>query len=270
VHRRDIDRDPTCRARRRVLGLRHPLPRHRPAGGGPAAAVHHRPALPDERLLRACRTTRSTVPTPRPSSRSSSSATSIDDPHPRADAPPILCSPHAERDHRARFLPVLLAGGRGTYPACQAMLPPALRVDTLRAVAADDGVRSSDHAAGALLVRPEAMVLAARPHEVRAELPDGRRCYLPLAWTDRLPRPTPTVVAGQSVRLTVTALRALAAWIETRLDDRKLDSPDLGTENGGHGVDGRRAAAAAVVGKAGAPRAGGARRDRRRRKRGPR
>ncbi len=60
----------------------------------------------------------------------------------------------------------------------------------------------------------EALVLGSRgPDAVRAELPDGRTCELPLVWTDRRPRPATLRVNAQPVRLAAQALHALAAWV---------------------------------------------------------
>jgi hypothetical protein len=103
----------------------------------------------------------------------------------------------------------------------------------------------------------EAMVLARRgDDEVHAELADGRRCYLPLAWTDRRPLAAPASSAGKPVRLTIPGLRSLAAWVADRAQSQKIDSTDRAAEKGTHGDDRRAAPATAVVGKAGASLAG--------------
>jgi hypothetical protein len=112
----------------------------------------------------------------------------------------------------------------------------------------------------------EVLVLAARgEREVHAELPDGRRCYLPLVWTDRHPRRVAEMVGGVPVRLTVTGVRSLAVWISDRRKDRqKLDSADRDAEKSHDEIVERPAAAVAVVGEA---RASGIERAARRRKR---
>jgi hypothetical protein len=114
-------------------------------------------------------------------------------------------------------------------------------------------------------------VLASRgTEEVRAELPDGRRCYLPLAWTDRRPRPAPCKVEGRLVRLALPGLLQLASWIAARSDGKKVDKPDPASEKDAHGVDPGGAATAPVVGKAGASRTSRTTRPGQRRKRGSR
>jgi hypothetical protein len=116
----------------------------------------------------------------------------------------------------------------------------------------------------------EVVVLGAFGDRVRAELPDGRACYLPLAWTDWRPRPEPLASHGRPVRLAPEALLALAAWIRGRVAARKLDSAERekldsaerGDQKRDHGVGDQarvRAASAAVVGKVGASSAGRAR-----------
>jgi len=105
----------------------------------------------------------------------------------------------------------------------------------------------------------EALVLGSRGDDaVWAELPDGRTCHLPIAWTDHRPRPAPLGLSGQPVRLDPTGALQLARWIAARRDRRKLDSPDPEDQKARDGVAGARRAAspAAVVGKAGAARAG--------------
>lgn len=92
-------------------------------------------------------------------------------------------------------------------------------------------------------------------HEVHAELPDGRQCYLPLAWTDRQPRPAVTVVRGKPVRLTVAGLCSLAAWTRSRTTSgQKLDSADRDAEKGRDELVEQSAAVDAVVGQARASR----------------
>ena len=113
-------------------------------------------------------------------------------------------------------------------------------------------------------------VLASFGDRVRTELPDGRPCYLPLAWTDWRPRPEPLVWQGRPVRLAPEALLALAGWIRGRVDTRKLDTArhqkldiaDREDQKREHGVGDQargRAASAAVVGKVGASSSGRAR-----------
>jgi len=116
----------------------------------------------------------------------------------------------------------------------------------------------------------EIVVLGSFGDRVRAELPDGRPCYLPLSWTDFRPRPEPLAWRGRPVRLAPASLLALAAWIRGRvnaqkldIDDRqKLDLADREDQKRGHGVGDQaraRAASAAVVGKVGASSSGRAR-----------
>jgi hypothetical protein len=102
-------------------------------------------------------------------------------------------------------------------------------------------------------------VLGARgDHEVHGELSDGRRCYLPLGWTDRRPRREAEIVRGTPVRLTMSGLRALEAWIRGRKrSDEKFDSSDLGTEKGHDEHAERSATVDAVVGQARTSRAEG-------------
>jgi hypothetical protein len=116
----------------------------------------------------------------------------------------------------------------------------------------------------------EVPVLASFGDRFRTELPDGRPCYLPLAWTDWRPRPEPLVWQGRPVRLAPEALLSLAARIGGRMDVRKLDMTDgkkldpADREDQKHdhvvGDQARgRAAPAAVVGKVGASSSGRAR-----------
>lgn len=125
----------------------------------------------------------------------------------------------------------------------------------------------------------EAMVLGPRGCGcVWAELPDGRTCHLPLTWTDRCPRAAPLYRGTHPVRLSPSALPALAAWVaarpvtpgkppkvalpDCRADNRSSDGVDLAL----HGASGRPAAVA-VVGQARSSRArrpGGRRRPRKR------
>jgi hypothetical protein len=119
-------------------------------------------------------------------------------------------------------------------------------------------------------------VLASFGDRVRAELPDGRPCYLPLAWTDWRPRAEPLAWQGRPVRLAPEALVSLAAWIRGRVDARKLDTAerrkldlaDREDQKRNHGVGDQargRAAPAAVVGKVGASGPGRARHPKQRR-----
>src|SRR5207253_4212389 len=112
----------------------------------------------------------------------------------------------------------------------------------------------------------ELVILGPRGSSIRGELPDGRTCDMPLAWTDWCPRPAPLAVNGKPVRLDPAALVALAAWIADR---RKLDlaeTEDQKRPDGGEPARGD-ASASAVVGEARASRSG---RSRRRQPRGPR
>jgi hypothetical protein len=113
--------------------------------------------------------------------------------------------------------------------------------------------------------RHQAMVVGTRGDDaVYAELPDGRRCYLPLAWTDRRPRPPVQFVGGRAAKLSLAALRALSKWLAARCEkldraahgrtSQKLDSADRAVEKGQDELVERPAAVVAVVGKAGAPR----------------
>ena len=121
----------------------------------------------------------------------------------------------------------------------------------------------------ALRVHPwfgrKVVVLGPRGESIRAELPDGRTCFLPLAWTDWRPQLPPLSVNEQPVRLSPDGLRALAGWIRERVPRQKLDLADREDQKRGDGVAGEqgrvRAAAPAMVGKAGAS---GTRRSRRR------
>ena len=124
----------------------------------------------------------------------------------------------------------------------------------------------------------EAMVVGARGDDaVYAELPDGRRCYLPLAWTDRRPRPPVPVAGGRPVKLSLGALRALSKWLAARREkldigpdgetSQKLASADRAVEKGHDELVERPAAVVAVVGKAGAPRVERAARRKRRQSR---
>ena len=98
------------------------------------------------------------------------------------------------------------------------------------------------------------MLSARGDYEVHAELPDGRRCYLPIGWTDRQPRRAAAVVRGKPVRLTVAGLCSLAAWIAGRkTSGQKLDSPDRAAEKGHDELE-QSAAVVAVVGQARASR----------------
>jgi hypothetical protein len=116
----------------------------------------------------------------------------------------------------------------------------------------------------------EATVVGRRGREaVYVELPDGRSCYFPSAWTDIEPRPEPLRRGAQPVRLAPQALARLASWVSARLDRQKLDHGDREDQKAGDVVDRRTAPAAAVVGEAGATRARGSRRGHRR-KRGDR
>ena len=104
-----------------------------------------------------------------------------------------------------------------------------------------------------------ATVLGRHGQGLRAELPDGRTCYLPLAWTDQRPRPSPLELNGQAVRLAPEALRSLAEWVHTRADRQKLDVADPEDQKRGDGVADQaraRAEAPPVVGQARASRLG--------------
>jgi hypothetical protein len=100
---------------------------------------------------------------------------------------------------------------------------------------------------------------------VYAELPDGRRCYLPLAWTDRRPRPPVPFVGGRAAKLSLAGLRALSKWLTARCEKldiapdgatgQKLDFVDRAVEKGRDELAERPAAVVTVVGKASAPRA---------------
>ena len=116
----------------------------------------------------------------------------------------------------------------------------------------------------------DVVVLGSFGDRVRAELPDGRPCYLPLSWTDDRPRLEPLASQGRPVRLAPVALLALATWIGGRVKARKsdigehqkLDLADREDQKRGHGVGDQaraRAASAAVVGKVGASSSGRAR-----------
>lgn len=98
----------------------------------------------------------------------------------------------------------------------------------------------------------EVLVLAARgDHEVHVELPNGRRCYLPLIWTDRHPRREADVLRGEPVRLTVAGLRPLAVFIASRkIGCKKLDLADRDVEKSRNAPVKRPAAAVTVVGQA--------------------
>lgn len=61
-------------------------------------------------------------------------------------------------------------------------------------------------------------------HGLRVEQPDGQLRLLPVAWTDRAPRPAALVVQGQPVRLAPEALHELAAWVAARI--RRSESPE--------------------------------------------
>lgn len=99
------------------------------------------------------------------------------------------------------------------------------------------------------------MLSARGDYEVHAELPDGRRCYLPIGWTDRQPRRAAAVVRGKPVRLTVAGLCSLAEWIAGRkTSGQKLDSPDRAAEKGHDELVEQSAAVVAVVGQARASR----------------
>jgi hypothetical protein len=119
-------------------------------------------------------------------------------------------------------------------------------------------------------------VLASFGDRVRAELPDGRPCYLPLAWTNWRPRPEPLAWHDRPVRLAPEALLALAAWIRGRVpaqkldiaEGKKLDLVKREDQKREHGVGDQargRAASAAVVGKVGASSSGRARHRKQRR-----
>ena len=105
-------------------------------------------------------------------------------------------------------------------------------------------------------------------HALRVEQPDGQLRLLPVAWTDRLPRPAALAVKGRSVRLAPAALRELGAWVAARINrpgsPEKLDSVagdarelklDAAPPDGAavHHHDGD---APPLVGQAGPPRAG--------------
>jgi hypothetical protein len=96
------------------------------------------------------------------------------------------------------------------------------------------------------------LVLAARgDHEVHVELADGRRCYLPLIWTERQPRREAEVVRGEPVRLTVAGLRPLAAFIAARkIGCKKLDLANRDAEKRHDAPVERPTAAVTVVGQA--------------------
>jgi hypothetical protein len=119
-------------------------------------------------------------------------------------------------------------------------------------------------------------MLATFGDRVRAELPDGRPCYLPLSWTDWRPRPAPLAWHDRPVRLTPEALLSLAAWVRGRVvtpkldaaPHQKLDIADREDQKREYGVGDqarRRAASTAVVGKAGASSAGRAHQQKQRR-----
>jgi hypothetical protein len=112
----------------------------------------------------------------------------------------------------------------------------------------------------------ELVILGPRGSSIRGELPDGRTCDMPLAWTDWRPRPAALALGGKPVRLEPAALMSLAAWVADR---RKLDHADREDQKRPNGGESARsdATASAVVGKAGAPRS---RRSNRRPQRGPR
>jgi len=61
-------------------------------------------------------------------------------------------------------------------------------------------------------------------HGLRVEQPDGQLRLLPVAWTDRAPRPAALVVQGQPVLLAPGALHELAAWVGARI--RRSESPE--------------------------------------------
>ena len=61
-------------------------------------------------------------------------------------------------------------------------------------------------------------------HALRVEQPDGQLRLLPVAWTDRVPRPAALAVRGRPVRLAPDALRELGAWVAARTSSRR--SPD--------------------------------------------
>jgi hypothetical protein len=116
----------------------------------------------------------------------------------------------------------------------------------------------------------EIVVLGSFGDRLRAELPDGRTCYVPLSWTDWRPRPEPLGWEGRPVRLAPEALRSLAIWIRGRVAARELDSvarrkldiAEREDQKRDHGVRDQargRAASAAVVGKVGASSPGRAR-----------
>ena len=66
-------------------------------------------------------------------------------------------------------------------------------------------------------------------HALRVEQPDGQLRLLPIAWTDRVPRPAALTVKGQPVRLAPAALRELAGWVAARIrreSPEKLDAVD--------------------------------------------
>jgi len=53
-------------------------------------------------------------------------------------------------------------------------------------------------------------------HALRVEQPDGQLRLLPVAWTDRVPRPAALAVTGRPVHLAPDALRQLGAWVAVR------------------------------------------------------
>ena len=104
-------------------------------------------------------------------------------------------------------------------------------------------------------------------HALRVEQPDGQLRLLPIACTDRVPRPAALTVKGQPVRLAPGALRELAAWVAARIsrgssekldgvegDARKLEVDAAPTDGAAvHHHDGE---APPLVGQAGPPRPG--------------
>jgi len=67
-------------------------------------------------------------------------------------------------------------------------------------------------------------------YALRVEQPDGQLRFLPVAWTDLVPRPAALAAKGRPVRLAPEALRALGAWVAARISNgrspEKLDSGD--------------------------------------------
>jgi hypothetical protein len=105
-------------------------------------------------------------------------------------------------------------------------------------------------------------------HTLRVEQPDGQLRLLPVAWTDRVPRPAVLAVQGRLVRLAPDAVRELGAWVAARIS--RCGSPEkldvVGRDARELKLDASPGDGAAVhhhdgeppplVGQAGPPRAG--------------